>query len=81
MGLQDPPSYEYEPVETTPSESMAEEGMTEAPRNDTFELKRWKMERAEERKRIALRQAFIWAMTATCGGTLLGLSWLIAKYT
>ena len=85
MGLHSPPSYEYEPVPPilTPSESTAgnsDLNIDPDVRDRGFELARFKIEKLEERKRMALRQAYIWAMTATIGGVIMGCLYIIGKF-
>lgn len=85
MGLNQPPAYDYSPVNLTPSESTMED--SDIPILDrtgaedrAWNLKIWKEERMEERKRMALKQGYIWAMTTTVGGTILGIVYIAARH-
>ena len=80
MGLNSPPSYEYEPVINTPSEMTLEEGNAPATRSEEIELKRFKIEKSEERKRMAMQQLYIWGMTATIGGVIMGCIYISARF-
>ena len=82
MVIQNPPSYSYQPVINTPTtESSSGEGFPDLYKDaewHEYELKRFKIEKAEERKRVALRQAYIWAMTATLSGAALGIVYIVS---
>ena len=85
MGLTQPPAYQYSPVNLPSPEASAEEGgltihEPTTPEDREWNLKLWRAEREEELKRMALRQAYIWGMTATVGGTILGIIFLATKY-
>ncbi len=83
MGLSQPPAYDYSPINRTPSTSTADEnGMPMPEPTTSIEDREWNFrllreERTEERRRLALRQAYIWAMTATIGATILGIVWIV----
>ena len=82
MVVQNPPSYAYQPVVNTPTtESSVGENFPDFYKDHEwhdFDLKRFKIEKAEERKRMALRQAYIWAMTATLSGAALGIVYIVS---
>lgn len=85
MGLSQPPAYNYSPIDLTPSTSTADEsGILMSEPTTSVEDREWNFrllreERREERRRMALRQAYIWAMTATIGATILGIVWIVRE--
>ena len=85
MGLSQPPAYEYSPITPTTSESAASETGVPLDRTMSPEYREWSLQclrekHKAERKRQALRQAYIWAMTATIGGTILGIVYIGMRY-
>ena len=85
MGLSQPPAYEYSPITPTTSESAGSEDGTPlneimSPEYREFSLQCLREKHKAERKRLALRQAYIWAMTATIGGTILGIMYIGMRY-
>lgn len=85
MGLSQPPAYNYSPIDLTPSTSTADEsGILMSEPTTSVEDREWNFrllreERREERRRMGLRQAYIWAMTATIGATILGIVWIVRE--
>lgn len=83
MGLSHPPAYDYSPINLTPSTATADEsGIPMLEPTTSIEDREWNFrllceERREERRRIALRQAYIWSMTATICATIVGIVWIV----
>ena len=76
MGLTNPPAYNYDPLTPTSTELATEESVAETPESYEFKLKVLH----EDRQKLALRQAFIWAMTATVGGTIIGVVYVAMRF-
>ena len=83
MVAQNPPSYDYQPTINTPTtESSVGDDFRESymdRERQEYELKRFKIQKAEESKQMALRQAYLWSMTATLGGIVLGVVYIVTR--